>query len=414
VRIIVLAALLSVAFPAQSIVEASASRASAGSRPVTFARDVAPIFQAKCQVCHRPGSMAPMSLVTYEDARPWARAIRERVARRQMPPWHIDPAVGIQRYKNARSLTAAQVDTILRWVDGGAPRGDPRDLPPSVDWPDEDVWTIGEPDLVVTSPSHVVSASAPDWQGDYVVETGLTEDRYIKAVQTRPSRAGRQVLHHALTFVVPAGGSRRADAYLTEYAPGKSGDLFPEGTGRLLPAGSKLRFNMHYHSIGTRVADRTSVGFVFHPRGYVPECEVVDVTVGLHVLDNDLDVPANSITRQSASHRLTKAARIISFQPHMHVRGSAMTLEAVYRDGTTRVLGSVDRFDANWHVAYIYEDDVAPVLPEGTVLRATATYDNTAANPRNPDPDLWVGFGNRSVDEMLQCHVLLTYLDTPE
>jgi hypothetical protein len=358
--------------------------------------------------------MAPMSLLTYEDARPWARAIRQRVMLRQMPPWHIDRMAGIQKFKNDRSLSQAEIGTIARWVDAGAPFGDSADLPPPVRWPDDETWTIGTPDLIVTSPTHLIASRGPDWLGDYIVETGLTEDRYVRAVETKPSKAGRQVVHHALTFLVQDAGLGTTDAYLSEYAVGKYGDVFPPGAGRLMKAGSKLRFTMHYHSVGKELADQTSVGFVFYPRGHVPKREVVDVNVGLLLLDDELDIPANRVTEHRATARLTSAARIISFQPHMHMRGKGMTLEAIYPNGSIETLGAVDRFDFNWHVAYIYADDVAPVLPAGTILRATATYDNTTGNPRNPDPEQWVGFGNRTIDEMLQCHVLLTYLDEAE
>jgi hypothetical protein len=380
----------------------------------TFARDVAPIFRAKCQTCHRPDGGAPMSLLTYEDARPWAQSIKRRVMSREMPPWHLQRGVGIQLYKNDRSLTDAQIDTIVRWVDAGAALGDVKELPPPVKWPNGDAWAIGTPDLVVQSPTHIVAANGPDWWGDYTVSTGLTEDRYVRAIQTMPSRAGRRVIHHALTFLIQEDGSGDADSYLSEFAVGKYEDTFPGESGRLMKAGSKLRFNMHYHSIGEEIADRTSVAFAFYPKGYVPRHDVANVNVGLLLLDNELDIPANAVATHRAAYRLPRAARIISFQPHMHLRGKAMTLDAVRRDGTREALGAVDRYDFNWQVAYIFDDQVAPLLPAGTLLEATATFDNTAGNRRNPDPNLWVGFGNRSVDEMFQCHVLLTYLDDAE
>jgi hypothetical protein len=388
--------------------------AQAARAEVTFARDVAPIFQAKCQACHRPGSAAPMSLLTYEDARPWARSIRQRVISREMPPWHLSRRAGIQRYKNDRSLSTREIGVIVSWVDAGAPLGNPGDLPPPVDWPEDETWSIGKPDLIVTAPSHVVPAAGSDWWGDFIVSTGLTEDRYIKAVETKPSKTGRRTLHHALTFVAQGNDAGAQDSYLSEYAIGKYGDVFPDGVGRRIRAGSKLRFNMHYHPFGDQGVDQTRVGFVFYPRGYVPPHEVAVINVGLLLLDNDLDIPANSIAVHEASYQLEKAARIISFQPHMHMRGKAMRLEAVEESGRRQILGAVDQFDFNWQEVYVYDDAAAPVLPKGTFLHATATYDNTAANPRNPDPDQWVGFGNRSIDEMFQCHVLVSYLDERE
>src|SRR5437667_4892323 len=253
-------------WPASSLIKA------APDGRVTFAKDVAPILQAKCQMCHRPGMMAPMSLLTYQDARPWARAIRERVSRREMPPWHLDKTVGIQKFKNDSSLSDEQIATIVAWVDGGAPLGDPKDLPKPVQF-DDDSWHIGKPDLVITLPQpDVVAANAPDWWVNRVVETGLTEDRYIKAVETKVSRDGRPVTHHAIATLIqnepdPVDDvitrTRSADAptididegsYLSEYAVGKYGEVFPDNAGRVIKAGAKVRFNMHYHSIGEQKA----------------------------------------------------------------------------------------------------------------------------------------------------------------
>ena len=170
--------------------------AAAAAKPApTFTKDVAPIFQAKCQACHRPGMMAPMSLLTYQDARPWARAIRERVSRREMPPWHLDKTVGIQSFKNDTSLTDDQIATIVAWVDGGAPMGNVKDMPRPVQF-DDDTWHIGKPDLIISLPQpDTVAAKAPDWWVNRVVETSLTEDRYIKAVETKVSKDGRPVTH---------------------------------------------------------------------------------------------------------------------------------------------------------------------------------------------------------------------------
>ena len=203
-RTLVAPAVIALAGSALLFTGAEAAAQAAAETP-TFARDVAPIFQAKCQVCHRPESMAPMSLLTYEQSRPWARSIRNRVALREMPPWHLDPTVGIQRYKNDLSLTDEQIDTIVRWVDGGAPRGDPADLPPPVEWPDEESWEIGTPDWIVTSPEHTMYAEGTDWWPNFTVDSGLTEDRYIKAIETKPSPAGRRVVHHAVTSLAQDG-----------------------------------------------------------------------------------------------------------------------------------------------------------------------------------------------------------------
>ena len=404
---------------------------------VTFSKDVAPIFQRSCQVCHRPGTVAPMSLVTYDDARPWARSIRQRVALREMPPWHIDKSQGIQHYKNDRSLGDAEIAIILKWVDAGAPAGDPKDLPPPMLFHDDDEWTIGKPDLVVTSPTHTVAATAADWWGDYDVPTGLTEDRYVKAIETKPSKDGRFVNHHATISVIQdadpfvaggrpgAGDGGKVISNFSEYVVGKYGDIFSDGSGRLLKAGSVLRFGLHYHSIGKVVADRVTVGIVFYPKGYVPKTISRWITIFPEDF-NDIEIPPGQITRADGYYRLPKASRIDAFQPHMHMRGKAQCLEAIYpnavenpdklpvnaRSGATRreILACVDRFDFNWQAAYFFADDVAPLLPAGTILHQIAIFDNTANNRHNPDSTVWVGYGQRSVDEMCNTHVTAVFL----
>jgi hypothetical protein len=417
--------------PGQSIA------ADTDMKTATFSKDVAPILQRRCQVCHHPGTAAPMSLMTFEEARPWARSIKQRVSLREMPPWHIDRTLGIQHYKNDRSLSDAEVATIVGWVDGGALAGDPRDLPPPLQFRNEDEWTIGKPDLIVTSPTHVVAASGVDWWGDYDVPTGLTEDRYVKAIETKPSKDGRFVNHHTTVSVIqdadPFIGGGRASAEdggkvtsnFSEYVVGKYGDIFSEGSGRLLKAGSVLRFGMHYHSIGEEHSDQTRVAIVFYPKGYVPKYISRWITVFPEDF-NDLEIPPGQITRADGYYRLPRSARIDAFQPHMHMRGKAQCLEAIYpntvehpdslpvnaRSGATRreMLGCVDRFDFNWQVAYTFADEAAPLLPAGTILHQISIFDNTAANRHNPDPTVWVGYGQRSVDEMDNTHVTAVFL----
>jgi hypothetical protein len=391
----------------------AAAQAAAKAPAPTFTKDIAPIFQAKCEACHRPGSSAPMSLRTYEEARPWARSIGNRVSRREMPPWHIDKTVGIQHFKNDISLSDQQIATIVAWVNGGAAMGDPKDMPALRQWSNEEQWNIGKPDLVVVSPKYMVPANGPDWWGDLEVDPELTEDRWIQAIETKPVDVSRRVVHHAGTTLIQPDGAKES---LSEFAVGKYGDIYPEGAGRLLKAGSKISFNLHLHSVGEELPAVVEVGYKLYPKGYVPKHKVTEVNVGVingHLFD-DLDIPANSITRHEAFAKLEKAARIISYQPHMHIRGKAMTMDAIYPNGQAQTLSSVDHFDFNWHVAYVYDDDYAPLLPAGTILHTVGIHDNTAANRLNPDPNQWVGFGNRTFDDMLQCHVLLYYMDDDE
>jgi hypothetical protein len=196
--------------------------------------------------------------------------------------------------------------------------------------------------------------------------------------------------------------------YLSEYAPGKYGDVFPEGTGRYLKAGGKVRFSMHYFATGKEMRDRTSVGFVLYPKGVEPKSYITD----LFMHENDtIDVAPGQMTRTDTYYTLPMAARLISFQPHMHLRGKAQCMEAIHLDGTVETLSCVDRFDFNWHVAYHYEDHVMPLFPRGTTLHLISIHDNTVSNRRNPDPTLWVGWGQRSIDDMAAAHIGVQYLE---
>jgi hypothetical protein len=385
--------------------------ARTGARSVTFTKDVAPILQRSCQACHRPDSMAPMSFLTYEDVRPWARAIKQKVSAREMPPWYIDRTVGITKFIDDPSLTDQEIQTIVAWADGGAQRGSPADMPPPREFQNADIWHIGKPDLVVKSTRHAVPATGSDWWGDYVVETGLTEDRYLKAVETKPSPGAKKVTHHAVTFLMqdegtpdlvgrraPQGRTGETGGFLNEYAVGKNGDVFPEGTGRLVKAGAKIRFNMHYHPVGEETVDQTEVALVFYPKGYKPKYYVE----ALHTGDaEDLDLPAGvDNIRSDGYSRLTKNARLTSFQPHLHNRGKAQCIEAIYPDGKVEQLNCVNNYQFGWHIVYNYADDVQPLLPAGTMLHVISWHNNTASNRYNPDPRNWVGFGQRSIDDM--------------
>src|SRR5690349_9112216 len=245
----VLSAVVGLCGLAALAVEPSAQTPAA--RQVTFTKDVAPILQRSCQNCHRPGSIGPMALLTYDDARPWARAIKQRTSDHQMPPWHIDRTAGtIHRFKDDISLSDAEIATIAAWVDAGAPRGNPADMPPPRTFDDLDRWHIGKPDLIVTMPKPVtVAPEGPDWWANYVADTGLTEDRYIKAVEAKPGAgAAIKIVHHEVINLAGPDDSPAGGGTLVEYAVGKNGDIYPDGAARLIKAGSKLRFNMHYHS----------------------------------------------------------------------------------------------------------------------------------------------------------------------
>src|SRR5262245_3005231 len=392
-----------------------ASAAEAVPAQPTYTKDIAPIFQAKCTQCHHPGTGAPMSLTTFEEVRPWARSIRTRVSSREMPPWHLDKSVGIRQYKNDISLNDTQIATIVKWVDAGSPAGSPADMPQPQKFQAEDVWHIGKPDLVVPmNKTHTMYPKGPDWWIDYFADVNIPEDRYIKAMEVRPGN--RRIVHHTVMYVIepdaPAG-TPEGGINLHEYAVGKYGDTFAENTSRLLKKGSRLRFDMHYFAIGEEQTDRTEMAFIFYPKGFVPKYEVRSIAFRNRPND-ELEIPPNSVVRHDGYMRLTRPARIDAFQPHMHMRGKAMTLEAILPDNTVEVLSSVDHFDFNWHVSYLYADDAAPLLPANTVLHMIGVHDNTSANKRNPDPNMWVGFGERSVDDMLQVWINVVYLEDAE
>ena len=364
---------------------------------VTFTKDVAPILQKTCQTCHRPGSIGPMSLLTYEDARPWARSIKDRVSRRQMPPWHVDRTVGIRKFKDDPSLSDAELQTIVNWVDAGAPRGNPADMPAPRAFDDSDRWHIGKPDLIVSMPKEfTVKPEQADWWGNFYADSGLSEDRYIKAVEAKPSPGAARVVHHAVETLVYEDGNDPGGV-LVEYAVGKNGDVFPDGAGKLMKAGAKIRFNMHYHAIGQPVTDRTSVGIVFYPKGYTPKHVIRTI---LSPNQDDLDIPAGaSDVRSDAYYKMERPARLIGFMPHMHNRGKKQCLEAIYPDMHVEQLNCVN-YDFNWQIVYNYADDVAPLLPAGTIMHVISWHDNSVANKYNPDPRNWVGFGNRTTDDM--------------
>jgi hypothetical protein len=389
---------------------------------VTFTKDVAPILQKSCQVCHRPGSIAPMSLLTYEDARPWARSIKQKIVVREMPPWFIDKNVGIQHFSNDRSLTDDEIATIVKWVDAGAPQGNPADMPAPRQFPDAETWQIGKPDLIVTLPKDfVVAAKGPDQWPDILADPGLTEDRYVQGVQIIPAK-GFSVIHHIRTSIVEPTDVNRSSGrlddtdgslevgeqgvFLNEYAIGKQGDVFPEGSGRLIKAGTKINFQLHLHSSGTETPTNVALGLKFYPSGYVPRHVISSTTVSAPQVDIR---PHTDNIRSDGYLMLKKAARLLSFQPHMHNRGKAECLEAIYPTGKAEML-SCARFRFNWHINYVYSDDAAPLLPAGTVLHSIMWHDNTAKNPFNPDPDAQITYGQRTIDEMASAWLSWYYM----
>ena len=387
---------------------------------VTFTKDVAPILQKSCQSCHRPGSVAPMSLLTYEDARPWARSMKQKVTAREMPPWHIDRNIGITKFKDDPSLTEAEIQTIAKWVDGGAVRGNLADMPPPKQFSDLDQWFIGKPDIVVTNEkAYTLPATGPDNIVDMLVDPGFKEDMYVMAIESKPADPQSfKVVHHFTTNLVEDPEEDATGLFLNEYALGKNGDLFPPDSGRLIKAGSKLHFNLHLHPSGERSLVNLSVGFKLYPKGQAPKY----VAFTQHMGDNnDLDIPPGEMARSDGYFRLPRPAVLSAFQPHMHNRGKAMCMEVIYPDiradsarpgpARTETLNCVSNYQFGWHITYPYADEVAPILPAGTIIHITGWHDNTSANKYNHNPRNWVGYGQRTIDEMSFAWVSLFYID---
>jgi hypothetical protein len=391
------------------------------SKPVTdatFSKDIAPILERSCQNCHRAGSIAPMALLTYNDTRPWARSIKEKVVRREMPPWHIDRNVGITKFKEDPSLTDAEIATISNWVDRGAPEGNSADMPPPRQFSDLDKWQIGKPDLVVTMKKpYRLKANGQDEYYDIDIDPGFKEDVYIQAVETKPDM-GFKVVHHATTNLIEDPEDDPVGLFLNEYAVGKNADIFPENSGRLIRAGSKIHFNLHLHPDGEVTPVSVSLGLKLFPKGVVPKY----VAFTQHMGDvTDLDLPAGQVTRSDGYFRLPKPAVISAFQPHFHTRGKAQCMEAIYPDvradsarpgpARSETLSCVSNYQFGWSITYPYAEEVAPLLPAGTVIHVTTWHDNTDNNKFNPNPKNWVGYGQRTIDEMSFAWVSLYYLD---
>ena len=394
---------------------AAATVSGAQQRPategqMTFTRDVAPILYRSCVRCHRPGEIAPMSLLTYTDARPWAQSIKQRVTRREMPPWFLDKTIGIQKYKNDPSLGDDEIATIIKWVDTGAMQGNPADMPTAPDFDDVTTWRIGTPDVIVKYPAFKMPAVGPDLYGTLTAAIGTTEDRYIKAIQSRVVDAdSRKVVHHALSYAVePGDESEMGDdagggsgLFLVEYASGKNATFAAPDSGMLLKPGQNARVSYHFHSIGAEVQAKIELGIVFYPKGYVPKHVQWSKQLGQESAP-DLDIPANSIVRRDGYTRLNSAAKLTAWQPHMHIRGKYQCLELIYPGEPVKTeTVTCASWNYNWHTIYNYEDEVAPIVPAGTLLHVISWFDNTAANKYNPDPKNWVGAGTgRTIDEM--------------
>jgi len=401
-----------------------AAAQTAPASPVTFSKDIAPVLQRSCQQCHRPGGAGPMSLITYEEVRPWARAIKSRtgVGPRAglMPPWYIEKDTGIQHFKDDPSLSEEEIAKIAAWADSGAPRGNPADLPPAKTWADDSVWRIGKPDLIVRTNEIVVKANTPDWWGELEnVKVDLPEDRYVSAIEMkevndlpsapggRQTVGGRYVVHHlAFNTSVLADGQPAPDPAARGgedsqnwpvHEVGRNPDYFDPRAARLLKAGSYVvPFSVHLHSNGRDTKAHIEIGFKLLPQGYKPEYKPARISLGNGI---DMDIQPNQANQQLHAYAvLNEHTKIVTFEPHLHAPGMRMCLEAIWGHNIQTL--SCAGYDHNWVRGYAYDDDYAPLLPKGTILHLIGYMDTTPANKNVSDPRNWQGSGNRSVANM--------------
>jgi hypothetical protein len=399
--------------------------ATESGAPPTFAHDVAPILQKNCQVCHRPGEIGPMTLLTYEQVRPWAKAIKSAVATRTMPPWHADPQHG--NFANNRSLSEIDIRTITAWADAGAPSGDLAAAPAPVHF--SDGWQIGTPDVIFEMPKefHVPATDVIDYQW-IKIPTGFTKDTWVEAVEVRPGN--RAVVHHAVVYTrepdltygknepynefFQISGPDLADVvkehknrtnlnfaattepeHLQVYAPGADPIILKPGQARLVKAGSDLIFEMHYTPNGKAATDRTQVGLRLAKNSPAERVRTVRINNGV-----PLEIPPGESNYRLVSRVETIApVKIVSFMPHMHLRGKAMEFRVTYPAGETEVLLSVPRYDFHWQMTYYLKNP--KILPVGSVITCVAVYDNSPNNKYNPDPSVVVKGGRQSFEEMM-------------
>lgn len=396
------------------IVGVLACQAGTAPAPVTFSKDVAPILEKHCQNCHRPGEAAPFSLLTYEQARPWAKAMKEAVRLKKMPPWFADPHYG--KFSNDISMGRRDADTIAAWADAGAPEGDPKDLPPALQF--EEGWSIPKPDVVFQLPAFEVPASGTIEYQKVIVPSGFREDKWVQFAEARPGDRAR--IHHMILYVREPGSQwlkgekpgvffvaqkPPADAavdtsalpsdFLVGYAPGQPAEILPPGQAKLIKAGSDLVLEIHYTTNGMAATDRASkFGLVFARE--TPKERVLT----LSATNGTFKIPAGDANyRVDSLFEMGSTVKLASLHPHMHGRGKDFEYRVVYPTGETQTLLRVPRYNWQWQLWYNLEQPI--VLPKGTKIECTAHFDNSPNNPDNADPTKDVVWGDQSWDEMM-------------
>jgi mono/diheme cytochrome c family protein len=370
------------------------SAAAAADAPATFTKDVAPILYKSCVECHRPTMFAPMSLMTYEEARPWARSIKQRVVARAMPPWGADPAHGT--FKNDPRLSEKEIETIASWVDAGAPKGDDKDLPAAPTFAEG--WSIGKPDAIfMMDEEFTIPPTGAVPYKYFRVPTNLTEDKWIQAIEIKPG--ARAQVHHVIAFTQPAGsplkpGGELGPTNIGGVTPNKPGLVFEPGVARLLRGNSDIVMQVHYTTNGVESRDRTQVGVIYAKQA------PTKLAAGGMAINPRFVIPANDGNAEvRATTPIVRDTLVTAMTPHMHVRGKDMIYIAHYPDGTSETLLSVPKYDFNWQITY--ELAKPKVLPKGTDVEVIAHYDNSTNNKFNPDPTKDVRWGDQTWEEMM-------------
>ena len=367
----------------------------------TFHKDILPILQNRCQSCHRTGEVGPMPLFTYSQVRPWAKAIKTALLAGTMPPWSPDKRYG--KFANDLSMPASERELLVSWIDSGAAEGTVAEAPAPKHFTDG--WTISKPDVVFELPEVMTIPATGVINYQYIaVPTHFTEDKWVQMLEVRPT--DRSVVHHAIVTVDSGYGGMGAHNYLAGYAPGMTPQVWQPGTARLIKAGSTLIFQMHYTTTGKPATDRTKIGLVFAKTPpTTPLVGAVLANGGLHIAAGD----ANA--RVDAEMTLNRDFVLWSILPHTHVRGKRWTYEATFPDGRKQTLLSVPNYNFDWQTDYIYKEPVK--LPKGTVVHATAWYDNSAANKSNPDPTKDVWWGDQTFEEMMFTALTMSVAPAP-
>jgi hypothetical protein len=409
-------------FSAIALAPALAGAAEPASEHPTYSREISRIIQDNCQICHQPGQIGPMSFTSYEEVRPWAPLIRMKVLEREMPPYQYDTDIGVQELRGDWRMSEEDINTVVAWVDAGSPFGNPEELPAPKQFPAIGEWRLeselGLPDHVIQSTKWDVPPTGQDLWWEPVVDSGITESRCIKAIETLPSAAAHGSTHHANSHfeVQNEDGEWEMFGRLSEFAYGKLGEVVPEGACRTAPANSRVGWSIHYYPDGNAVADdQVSVGIWYHDEeDNFDVAEAYPQDLRLYFLDGGGDylIPPHGKLMTQGFHSFDHPVRLDSWQPHLHLRGVAMSMEVF--DPTTgrrETISQASNWNAGWNHSHTYAEGYQPLIPAGSTIILNSWYDNSADNPRNPDPDQWVGAGQRTTDEMSHAWIAVTHLD---